>query len=356
MSNTTYSLKELREIPIHFIVGKGRSGTTLLSTILDSHPNVASATESRFLLLVWQRFKAMKSWNAEKADLYYKTLHEDYHIRLFWKFEEGFIENLKSLPAETKVQDLIKLTYIYKKSLFTKEKISAIIDKNPRYTIFVYKLKKIFPEAKFIRVIRDPRDNVVSSMKYNKRKVVGIAFKWKKYNQFFDRFEQSNDKAKTFAFEELITNKAEYFKRFEDFTGLSNLLSYEAARLDKKEDFESILNEPLKQQHGHTIKPLDPKKVGHFSDKLTEKQIALIQNIVFPYGEKFGYTPAKTQEFNLPIKRRIRLYLHYYYKFIGNQIVYNLPYGLMMKIKNYIFHHILKNKKAKYESMLEHGS
>ena len=67
-----YSLSEIRNIPILFIVGKGRSGTTLLSTILDSHPKVASATESRFLLILWQKYKRMKKWNAAKAEVFFE--------------------------------------------------------------------------------------------------------------------------------------------------------------------------------------------------------------------------------------------------------------------------------------------
>ena len=351
-----YSLEQIRAIPIIFIVGKGRSGTTLLSTILDSHPNVASATESRFLLLVWQRYKGLKKWDASSADEYLQTVKRDYHIELFWEFEEGLLENLKQLPAEAKVQDLIKLTYIYKKSMFPKEEIKFIVDKNPRYTLFIHKLNRIFPEAKFIRIVRDPRDNVASSIKYNNRKAIGIAYKWKKYNQYFDGFEKGNENAATFSFEDLIKDKAAYFERFEQFTNLSNLLAYEQARLAKKDEFERILNEPLKEQHGHTVKPLDKKKVGHFQSKLKPIQIRNIEAIVFPYATKFKYEKT-TEKHALGLKRMLRLSLHYQYKFIGNQIVYNLPYTWMMKAKNYIFNNLQKNKKKKYESLLkEHGS
>jgi len=347
-----YSLSQLRKIPVIFIVGKGRSGTTLLSTILDSHPNVASATESRFLLLVWQRYKGLKQWNASMAAEYVEIVKNDFRIKLFWEFENGFRENLEMLPPETKVQDLIKLTYIYKKSIFSKKEIKFIVDKNPRYTLFVYKLRRVFPQAKFVRVVRDPRDNVASSIKYNKQKAVAIAFKWKKFNQYFDAFEKINKQAATFSFEELIHDKEGYFKRFEGFTGLSNLLVYEEARLTKKEDFERILNEPLKQQHGHTVKPLDNKKVGHFQSKLRLNQIQKIEDIVFPYAEKFGYRRTTEKE-PIALKRRVQLSLRYKYKFLSNQIVYNLPYSLLVLAKHFIYNNLHKRKKKKYESLLK---
>ena len=88
-----YSLSEIRNIPILFIVGKGRSGTTLLSTILDSHPKVASATESRFLLILWQKYKRMKKWNAAKAEVFFEDVLVDLRIKNLWEFEEDFMED-----------------------------------------------------------------------------------------------------------------------------------------------------------------------------------------------------------------------------------------------------------------------
>jgi hypothetical protein len=347
----SYSLSQLREIPIIFIVGKGRSGTTLLSTILDSHPNIASATESRFLLMVWQKYRNMKRWRPEMAQDYIDSLYQDFRVQLFWEFDEGFKENLEALPEETKVSDLIKLTYLFKKSLFEKDKVSCIIDKNPRYTIFVNKLRYIFPEAKFIRIVRDPRDNVASSIKHNKRRVEGIAYKWLKYNQHFDAFEQKDKLAATFSFEDLITDKEDYFKRFEAFTGLANLLEHEGKRLTKKEELKRNLNDSLKKQHGHTVKPMDPKKIGHFHSKLQAVQIKKVEAVCFPYAEKFGYRKVG-QNGKLGPKNRLKLRLHYTLKYYANQVIYNLPFSLMITARSFILNHIQKGKKKKYKSLL----
>ena len=130
-----YTLEELRAIPVFFIVGKGRSGTTLLSTILDSHPNVASATESRFLLLIWQKYKNLRNWDGENAEQFITDVKKDVLVNLMWEFTDGFADNLKKLSKEAEIQDLIKLVYIYRKSNFKKDRIKFIIDKNPKYTI-----------------------------------------------------------------------------------------------------------------------------------------------------------------------------------------------------------------------------
>ena len=38
--------------PFTFVVGCGRSGTTVLRTVLDAHPHLAVAHEGRFLSLI----------------------------------------------------------------------------------------------------------------------------------------------------------------------------------------------------------------------------------------------------------------------------------------------------------------
>ena len=42
---------------IHFILGLGRPGTTLLSSLLDTHPNLKCTPEAVFLVFFLQKYK-----------------------------------------------------------------------------------------------------------------------------------------------------------------------------------------------------------------------------------------------------------------------------------------------------------
>lgn len=343
-----YTLKELREIPILFIVGKGRSGTTLLSTIIDSHPNVASATESRFLLLIWQKYKRMKIWDAKNTQQFISDVKKDILVGYLWEFTEGFEENIAALPKEATIQDLIKLVYIYRKSNFQhKGRIQFIVDKNPKYTIFVEKLIRIFPEAKFFRLIRDPRDNVTSQINYSKNPVGLIANKWLNYNLKLDRFAKQYPKQfMTQRFEDLILDKEGFFRKFEHYTGMDSLASCEEERLKIKDKFEEKFSERLKAQHQATVKPLNPKKIGHHKQKLTEEQIQIIDSYVFPYAEKWNYSREQPPQ-KLAFADKLKAQFNYTLLDRAHKIYYGLPFSVMLGSRNFILNNFQPNKKEK---------
>lgn len=346
-----YTLAELRAIPIYFIVGKGRSGTTLLSTILDSHPNVASATESRFLLLVWQKYKSMRRWKPEMAEEFYNTVLEDYRVKYLWEFEENFISQLKKMPPETTVQDLIKMVYIFRKSPFPKEKIKFIVDKNPRYTLFTGKLKSIFQEGKFIRIMRDSRDNITSHVKFTKKKVAYLSYKWLRYNLIIDGFaKKETDRFSTQRFEDLILDKKAFFNKFEEFTGIDSLAELEEERLNYKKEFEEKLSDDLKDQHQASVKPLDSKKIGHYKLKLDATQIETIEAITFPYANTYEYkTENKIR--SVGILEQLKLSLSFAFHKYGNLILYNSPYWLLIQLRKFLIHNVFKNKKKKLQKV-----
>lgn len=348
-----YSLSELRNIPVLFIVGKGRSGTTLLSTILDSHPNVASATESRFLLLIWQKYKYMKEWKPNLAEDFVENVLKDLRVKYLWDFEDQLVENLKALPAEASIQDLIKLVYIYRKSNFPKERIRFIIDKNPKYTIFVDRLKYIFPEAKFFRLIRDPRDNITSQVKFSKKTVGMLAYKWNKYNQKLDRFDrQYPGDFLSLRFEDLVLDKQSFFQSFEQFTGIDSLAELEEKRLNYKDQFEEKFSDRLKEQHQSSVKPLNPKKIGHHKEKLSEAQIRTIDAFCFPYASNFGYERELSPR-KLGIGEKLAATINYHILTSTNVFFYSLPFPVILKISQFLINYVHFRKKEKLEEIKE---
>ncbi len=334
-SRIKYSLEDIRNTPILFVVGKGRSGTTLLSNIIDSHPNVASATESRFLLILWQRYKYMKEWKPEMAEEFIQNVQLDLHVKSLWSFHDGYLEALQEFPRETTVSDLIKSVYIYRKSEFPKEKIQFIVDKNPMYTLFVDRIKQLFPQAKFYRLMRDPRDNVTSHLRYNDHHYGVLTYKWYDFNKRVDELKNKYpDDVFTQNFEQLILNKDKFFKKFGEFSGIKNLSQLEEERLKYKSQLSEKFNDQLKDQHKASTKPLDKSKIGHYKNVLTAKQLNVVEGICFPYAASFGYFPEVEKTRINPLLLLAWKTKHFYINTLS-LVLYNFPFSAMRVLSNF---------------------
>lgn len=119
--------------------GHPRSGTTLLEQVLDSHPDIVSAEET-------DNFFAFSLAPLMRA-----------HLPL--------IEELQVMDAASS-EDLLRARegYFTAMDRCLGEPVGSklLIDKNPSLTALIPAIFRIFPETKFLTMIRDPRDVVLS--------------------------------------------------------------------------------------------------------------------------------------------------------------------------------------------------
>ena len=135
------------------IVGVGRSGTTLLMSMLNSHPDVALPPESHFVAQ-----HLVKHPRAGVAELAPKLADDHQFTRL------GF--NISDLlkPFENGDQSF-SVANLYRSILeqyAARRGVQIIGDKAPRNIEYLPVLHRVFPEAKIIHLIRDPRDVYLS--------------------------------------------------------------------------------------------------------------------------------------------------------------------------------------------------
>src|SRR5690554_7919810 len=82
--------------PIAFLVAKDRSGTTLLQTMLDSHPNICAPLESRFVLHLKNKYHSKTIWNKSLKTQFVKNLFKEQKMVLFWELDQdALIERLE---------------------------------------------------------------------------------------------------------------------------------------------------------------------------------------------------------------------------------------------------------------------
>ena len=125
--------------PIAIIIGPPRSGTSILGRVLDRHPRISTWIEPYY---IWDHF-----------------------------FRAATDDELTDADATDKVRRWIRREFTYYGQAFD---IDWIVDKSPRNCLKLPFVFKIFPEARFIIILRDGRDTILS-----------ILQQWQKKGQLF---------------------------------------------------------------------------------------------------------------------------------------------------------------------------
>jgi hypothetical protein len=152
-------------IPVFFVLGQQKSGTTWLMRILDSHPEILCKGEGRFFGADWRQ-ESVKRIDAKRppSTLYNAVLDAEY-LRLWIERSVWSRDN----PADEHLDNLTRMAIDY---FLTGELLETgkkmVGDKSPLLTPeMIREVAKIYPEARLIHIIRDGRDAAVSAVHHS---------------------------------------------------------------------------------------------------------------------------------------------------------------------------------------------
>jgi hypothetical protein len=296
------TIQEIERMPIVFIIGKGRSGTSLLQTIFDASPEAITANESPLILHLKQKYFHVTEWTSEKIEEFIIDLYKDKKFALLWKIDADIVrERLKQYHGnDLTFAILCKLIYLCISSPFPKSNISLIVDKNPNYSFFINELLEVFPDAKFIHLIRDYRDNVISSRKAFKIKDVSIlAQRWKRQNKYINKQKKRNPAIfYTLYYEKLVTDPEVYVSEVCTYTGIpfhASMLSFHKTTTkiyNKEAPVNTIMANLVQSIHTNLLNPINTKQINKWKKELTPSEIELIDYITGNYARQHGYVPT----------------------------------------------------------------
>jgi hypothetical protein len=141
-----------------FIVGVGRSGTTLVRAILDSHPEVAIPGESHFIPRMAARERAYQAREGFLVESFLADVLRDPRFRRWGLPGDQVRECLRLTPPDDLPAAIRRLYELYAEHRGK----GRYGDKTPAYVHHVATLDRLFPEARFVHVIRDGRDVALS--------------------------------------------------------------------------------------------------------------------------------------------------------------------------------------------------
>lgn len=158
-----------------FLVGVGRSGTTLLRLMFHNHPNIAIPYESHFITKYYDTLDTYG--DLKESDNLNRLVQDILNEELLKEWDHEFkhdqiIQNVTE-PSLSSVMNSVFSDYANAKGKVRWGDKSDYLDR-------MHQILKVFPKAKFIHIIRDGRDvaNSVMKLDWGPNDILGAAEWW----------------------------------------------------------------------------------------------------------------------------------------------------------------------------------
>lgn len=323
MSETTSSL--------FFILGRERSGTTLLQRLLNAHPDLHLPQESPFIRHLYKKYARHKNWNDKTINSFVEDLFKEPYFNQ-WNIErEALQAKLHNLTAP----DFSKCCNAII-ACSTSKQVKWLGDKNPQYTLFANQLKHAFPSARFICIVRDYRAQIASMMQVQleTRSPAALAVRWNTVSKrLIAHCNRYPKETLLIRYEDLVTFPEKTLNQICDFLNLpySDMLLNEGTEELKSNPYYDDLH------HKSVKQPLTTTKLNEWKTNLTPKQIAIIEQLCGKTGQQLDYAPSTPLTKSIPSIRYwpAIVYGRAYFPFL--QLLYDLP----LSLRNFVFRKLI---------------
>jgi Sulfotransferase family len=254
-------MRDRRRTPAPFIVGVGRSGTTLLRLMLDAHPELAIPPETHFAPKLLEKWRRRDATTPEQM---LEVIVEQRQGPDFGFTEEELVERLRSLD-ELDGANALRAFY---EAYAERQGKPRWGDKTPIYVEFMKRIGGQLPEARFVHLIRDGRDVALSRAVFGGE---GPATPEKAAQRWKRRIRKARNQAEKvrhyveIRYEDLVLEPEATLRRVCDFVELD----YDPAMLDYHQGAEERLEELR-----HDLPAAEGQKAASGDDRLARHAMA----------------------------------------------------------------------------------
>ena len=321
-----------------FIVGMSRGGTTLLSRMLDAHSDIAILPET-WMYVVLDRLGCLEEFsNPWQTALFFNEVWKNLAsyrdpaarvVALEAAKERGYLG-----PSARLLERLGRA--------YAKERNAKIWgEKTPGHALWLPQIRMLFPQARILFMVRDPRDVLVSyderwdEGRRDTKYLVSTASLLKYYlSHLLRRPAFPPAQVQWVRYEALAANPAAELQRVCNFLGVGfqqSMLAFYRRHANVEHEM------PEGRHHALLSRPVTTEKIGRYQEALTQTQIALVESLLGEEMQSVGYSPSNSHLAPLTHveKRALSEAEEYYQQMVSGEIRRRFRRRGRLKVRTY---------------------
>lgn len=283
--------------PPFFIVGSGRSGTTLLQALINGHPSIAIPPDSH----LYDRISPVIDTYGDFAlranrERFVADLLDDAYIRR-WHLHA----TPKQLASKAASADRTGLVDALFTSYAEQRGATRWGDRTPDHIRCLEAVRADFPDAKLIHLVRDGRDRAVlrRRMIWGPSTAYGIAHEWRDEMLMWSAFCKRHGTTNTLVvrYEDLVSTPRQIMQRifaFLEETYVDTVALF--AETPTTRPMSIAQSQSQLQLQSSLAQEISTKKIGVYRRTLTRREVEIFEAVARDQLIAYGYLP----EFSTP--------------------------------------------------------
>jgi Sulfotransferase family len=286
VAESAYTGTEGRSVhpPFPFIVARGRSGTTLLRAMFDSHPDMAVPPESHFLVTMGLRRRRFERDGGLDVDRFVEDLTREYGFRRWALDPKAVRQRLSGTHAATYADAMRDVFALYAEE----HGKTRYAEKTPMNVMHIPFLARVFPEARFIHLIRDGRDVALSYLDtdFGVESVGESAIYWRRFVRKGRRDgERLGLRYREVRYEELLADPEHILRSLCAFMELP----YDSAMLTYHRQADRILETTSHREHHESLRLPPTRGLRDWRTQMNDRSLALFEALAGDLLDQVGY-------------------------------------------------------------------
>ncbi len=331
----------------HFILCTERTGSSLCTLMMNLNSRIISPSEEPFALFFYKKYKNKIEWTEKEIRKFIDDfwLISEQKLNLFFVDKEILFTVLSAHRNKLPYQKLCTLIYLQFFEPKQKNEITVILDKQIKYFFYLKKLVKIYPESKFIILVRDPRVNAIRKKHRNLnagKNYLYLAALWNNTYKNIEYLQSLNKEILIVKYEDFVSDPESIMKKccaFIDVPFHIKMLDTEGVFGNfleiQKQKISSQLYEHLKDFQSGLFQKVHTNKIHVKAHELDPKENDKIVKLTKPLLEKFNYNTSliskKTVFYTL--NDRWQITKAYLFRPLLIQLYLHIPLSIKLIIK-----------------------